>query len=249
MKTGGARGIVPGDETGDEAPKPAGLPDKDAVSDGMFQLPEKAKESSSGRMNPQDLSREEKETVEKLRARDREVRAHEQAHLAAGGPYTGGVQYEFAAGPDGSRYAVGGEVKIDVSEVPDDPQATIQKAQVIRRAALAPANPSPADRKVASQASRMERRARAELAEEKAEEAEETREESAGKTNVSGEEAAAEKPKAPEIDALSPAPSPPGGVATLEYSYSSHLRRVSTSGANHLHFLPDPRQLHFDIYV
>jgi hypothetical protein len=115
---------------------------------------------------PQELSTEDELELRELKARDREVRAHEQAHVAAGGQYvTGGPSYEFERGPDGRQYAVGGEVNISVS--PErDPEATIKKAQVIRRAALAPADPSSQDRQVASKASAMEREARAEMAKE-----------------------------------------------------------------------------------
>jgi hypothetical protein len=96
--------------------------------------------------------------------RDREVRAHEQAHLAgAGGIARGGASFSFATGPDGKRYAVGGEVSIDTSAVDGDPSATLIKAEQIRRAALAPAQPSAQDLLVASQATAMANEARAEL--------------------------------------------------------------------------------------
>ncbi len=104
----------------------------------------------------------------KLKARDREVRAHESAHAAAAGSVaTGGPQFTFQRGSDGRLYAVGGEVNIDTSSVSGDPQATIQKAQTIRAAALAPANPSAQDRAVATQANRMEAQARQELQQER----------------------------------------------------------------------------------
>ncbi len=111
-----------------------------------------------------DLTEEEQEQVTELKSRDREVRSHEQAHLAAAGPYaTGGPSYEYQQGPDGSRYAIGGEVGIDTSPVSGDPEATIQKAQQIRAAALAPASPSSQDQQVAAAATQMESQARAEL--------------------------------------------------------------------------------------
>ncbi|MFK7887560.1 MAG: putative metalloprotease CJM1_0395 family protein [Gammaproteobacteria bacterium] len=114
------------------------------------------------------LTTEERRDVEKLKARDREVRAHEQAHLAAAGSLAqGGPTYTYERGPDQQLYAVGGEVQIDTSEVAGDPQATIQKAQIIRRAALAPAEPSSQDRAVAAEASQMAAAARMELAAEK----------------------------------------------------------------------------------
>lgn len=113
----------------------------------------------------QKLSEDEQAQVEKLRARDAEVRAHEAAHLAAGGSHVrGGATYAYQQGPDGKMYAIGGEVSIDVSPVPGNPQATIQKMQQVRAAALAPADPSGADRAVASRAAQYEAQAREELA-------------------------------------------------------------------------------------
>jgi len=113
-----------------------------------------------------ELSADEKRKVEQLQARDREVRAHEAAHKNVAGQYArGGASFDHETGPDGKRYAVGGEVSIDVSKVDGDPQATIAKAQTIRSAALAPAQPSSQDFAVAAQASRMEAEARAELTE------------------------------------------------------------------------------------
>lgn len=111
-----------------------------------------------------DSNSKESRALRSLQARDREVRAHEQAHLAVAGRYaTSGVNLEYQRGPDGQLYAVGGDVKIDTSVVPGDPKATEQKAETIRRAALAPANPSAQDRKVASQASSMAIEARTEI--------------------------------------------------------------------------------------
>lgn len=103
--------------------------------------------------------------IAELAARDREVRAHEQAHVAAGGSLiTSGPTYTYQTGPDRRRYAVGGEVGIDTSPVRGDPEATIDKARRIRAAALAPAEPSAQDRSVAARASQMESSARVELA-------------------------------------------------------------------------------------
>lgn len=114
------------------------------------------------------LTEEEQKQVDELKARDAEVKAHEQAHIAAGGSYVrGGVSYDYQTGPDGKKYAVGGEVSIDTSPVEGDPQATINKAQVILKAALAPAEPSGQDKSVASQARQMMASARKELMAEK----------------------------------------------------------------------------------
>lgn len=103
-----------------------------------------------------ELTAEEQQAVFKLKQRDREVRAHEQAHLANAGQYaSGGPTYSFQTGPDGKRYAVGGEVPIDVSKE-RTPEQTILKMRAVQRAALAPASPSSADRSIAAAAAMKE---------------------------------------------------------------------------------------------
>jgi hypothetical protein len=110
------------------------------------------------------LSEPELREVEELKKADREVRQHEQQHLAAGGSLVrGGASYSYRQGPDGKRYAVSGEVSIDTSEG-RTPEETLSRARRIRAAALAPANPSPQDRSVAAAASQMEMRALQEIA-------------------------------------------------------------------------------------
>lgn len=113
------------------------------------------------------LTEAERAEVQRLQKRDAEVKAHERAHMSAGaGLVRGGATYEYVRGPDGQRYAVGGEVQIDTSPE-NDPQATILKMQRVKRAALAPAEPSGTDRAVAAQAGRLEAEARARLREER----------------------------------------------------------------------------------
>lgn len=110
------------------------------------------------------LTEEEQKQIDELKARDREVKTHEQAHIAAGGSYVkGGATYDYQTGPDGKQYAVGGSVNIDTSPVDGDQEATIAKAQVVIKAALAPAEPSGQDQKVASAARQMMNEARKEL--------------------------------------------------------------------------------------
>lgn len=110
-------------------------------------------------------SDQQQSEIAELKARDREVRAHEAAHLAASGGYArGGANFTYVRGPDGVLYATGGEVQIDTSPVSGDPEATIRKAETIRRAALAPANPSDQDRRVAAMATRMVLNAQMEVA-------------------------------------------------------------------------------------
>ncbi|MDQ9093443.1 putative metalloprotease CJM1_0395 family protein [Pseudoalteromonas haloplanktis] len=103
------------------------------------------------------------EQIKELKARDTEVRIHEQAHASVGGQYAGSPSYEYQRGPDGTNYAVGGEVQIDVAEIEGDPQATIEKMQTVRAAALAPAEPSGADRAIAADATQKLAAAQAEL--------------------------------------------------------------------------------------
>lgn len=107
---------------------------------------------------------EQQRVIQNLKDRDKEVRNHEQAHLAAaGGIATRGASFDYVSGPDGRRYAVGGEVSIDTSAVANDPQATLRKAESIRRAALAPAQPSAQDYSVASKAAAMAQQANVEI--------------------------------------------------------------------------------------
>lgn len=127
--------------------------------------------ANSGRTE-EELKAEQKQ-IQELAARDREVRAHEQAHAAVAGQYASSPTYSFVRGPDGVSYAVGGSVEVDTSPIPGDPEATLRKAQQLRRAANAPAEPSAQDGRVAAQAAKMELEARAELRAKEAIEAEE----------------------------------------------------------------------------
>lgn len=94
---------------------------------------------------------EDEEFINRLQARDQEVRAHEQAHAAALGPYAGPVQYTYQIGPDGRAYAIGGSIQVDMSRE-SDPASDLFKAQTIERAATIAGNPSSADIAVAAQA-------------------------------------------------------------------------------------------------
>lgn len=110
------------------------------------------------------LTQNEAAMVQELKNRDLEVRQHEQAHLsAAGGLARSAASYVMQAGPDGKRYAIGGEVQIDVSPG-RTPEETLIKARMIQAAALAPAEPSSADRSIAARAQAMEVQASAEIA-------------------------------------------------------------------------------------
>jgi hypothetical protein len=129
---------------------------------------DKANGDSTTSSTNKDLTPEQKDEVEKLQKRDSDVRAHEQAHMAAAGAYVkGGATFSYQKGPDGKMYAIGGEVTIDTSPVKGDPRATIAKMETIKAAALAPADPSGQDRSVAAQAEVEEAQARQEAASQK----------------------------------------------------------------------------------
>lgn len=164
---------------------------------------EPGKEKSAG---GQELDEAEQQQVRELKARDAEVRAHEQAHKSVGGSYAGGISYEYQQGPDGNKYAVGGEVSIDTS-AERDPAATIAKMRVVKAAAMAPAEPSGQDRSVAAQASQTEMQARQELAEQQ-------RAESAEESEGSGESERTDGSAASETDGAARAESGRGTAET-----------------------------------
>ena len=123
-----------------------------------------ASTASNNKQSPE-LSEQDQQLIEKLKARDQVVRSHEAAHLAAGaGIVHGGASFSFQRGPNGVQYAIGGEVGIDTSKIAGNPEATLRKAEQIRAAALAPAQPSSQDRNIAAQAVQMAIEARAEIA-------------------------------------------------------------------------------------
>lgn len=132
--------------------------DKASRSDSPF-----ATQNATTNQGTENLDQEELKQLQQLKRRDTEVRSHEQAHLSAAGRYArGGASFTYQKGPDGASYAIGGEVGIDVAKE-STPEATITKMQAIKRAALAPAEPSGADKRIAAQANAKETQARQEL--------------------------------------------------------------------------------------
>jgi hypothetical protein len=102
----------------------------------------------------------------RLQEVDAEVRAHEHAHVAALGK--GVIVYDTLIGPDGTAYAVGGGVSVDLKPVPGDPEATIRKARLAIQAAYAVGEPSAADIRVAAEAYQLEIAAQRQLETEQA---------------------------------------------------------------------------------
>ncbi len=127
---------------------------------------ESAKDKEEEGEDSKELSLEEQEAVRQFKQRDREVRSHEQAHLSAAGSLAhGGMRLEFERGPDGKRYATSGNVNISLRRG-KNPEETMRLARQAQRAALAPADPSPQDRRVAAKAADMQQDARREIQEE-----------------------------------------------------------------------------------
>ncbi|MGL4251010.1 MAG: putative metalloprotease CJM1_0395 family protein [Aeromonas sp.] len=164
-------------KTGQAASNPSSQSSRETTQPGPIASPENRFVEASGeedqrnkQQDPkeQEHQRRQEQQVNDLVERDQEVRAHEQAHKAVGGEYASSPTYQFTQGPDGKRYATGGEVQIDTSEVAGDPAATITKMQQIRAAALAPDEPSAQDLSVARSAAASEARARKELIAEQA---------------------------------------------------------------------------------
>jgi hypothetical protein len=111
-----------------------------------------------------ELTPQEEEKLKELKRIDRSVKAHEMAHKVVAGEYAARpAAYVYERGPDGKLYAVGGEVRLDASRVPGDPEATIRKMQRIKRAALAPTDPSSQDLRAAVVAARIENTARQQM--------------------------------------------------------------------------------------
>lgn len=126
------------------------------IVDESASTPEDQQRARSNEQKLHGYTPEELKVIDELKKRDREVRTHEAAHKAAAGSYAqGGPTFTYTTGPDGQRYTDGGEVAIDLSVIPHQPEATLAKARTIYAAALAPAEPSGQDRAVAAAAIRM----------------------------------------------------------------------------------------------
>jgi|GEM_PF-1245185 len=183
-----------GGQDGDGTAVAGGATATGAADDGEEQAADTAQAAPAGGppvkgldgepLNPADVAQ-----LAELKKADAAVRAHEQAHLAAaGGLAKGGASFTYRQGPDGRNYAVGGEVQIDTSKGAT-PEETVAKMVRVRAAALAPANPSPQDRKVAQAASVTMSEARLELNTQgtRPEEQQEATEQGAGVEKVEGE--------------------------------------------------------------
>lgn len=162
----GRSSVPPVTPTESRSPESPGATTRNAERSGDRGERQSARSGSadSASAGEQGLDEAQLKELQELKARDREVRAHEQAHQAVGGQYAGAASYTYQRGPDGNQYAIGGEVSIDISPVAGDPRATIEKMRIVRAAAMAPAQPSGQDRAVAAEAMQLMLQARMELA-------------------------------------------------------------------------------------
>ncbi len=206
---------------------------------------------------PGQLPPDQQAVVSELKARDAAVRAHELAHVGAAGGLAGSPVFSYQTGPDGRRYAVGGHVSIDTSGGSTH-EETIAKAQRIRAAALAPADPSGADRAVAAGASQMETRARASLARQSAREAEEALESVSTATESAATAPSVDLPDLPEVDleagsappelTVKPSSKPIDVSKVPQVEAPSDLGSVSIGGGRALLATPTARVPHLSVF-
>jgi hypothetical protein len=195
------------------------------------------KESNDSGPAAQELSEQDKKEVQRLQQRDAEVVAHENAHkAAAGGLSNGAIHFDTEKGPDGRNYRTGGHVNINTSKG-KTPEETLQRAASIKRAALAPAEPSGQDRSVANKASQMESEARQELAEqrvqeasERAEEAKQNQESNPAQASQGTDQAQPESGKKPEDAGKPETPELPRGARIIQGDEDQDEPEVRVAG-------------------
>ena len=118
---------------------------------------------SGANLRETEENQKDKAIISELEKTEREVLAHEAAHISAGGGFAGTPKYTRQIGPDGKSYITGGEVTITVPPS-SDPEEIIRNMQQVKGAALAPINPSPQDINVAAAAANAQMQAESELA-------------------------------------------------------------------------------------
>lgn len=214
--------LRPEESRGLERPPADGLPEN-------LLAKTEAKEASGQPRSEDELTDKEKDVVARLKQRDIEVRNHEAAHMAAAGAFGGGASFSYVTGPDGNRYAVGGEVPVRMVGG-RTPEEAIRNAAQVRAAALAPAEPSGQDQAVAAAASAMEADARAELAAQRAAEA--------AAADPSRRAREAEAPRAPAP--TRPAGEPTSATGQAAETTASNVVEQTTSARPSIEVPADP---------
>ena len=91
-----------------------------------------------------------------------QIQRHVESHLAVSTQHSSPPNYQYRPF-DGDLYVVSGDVLFDTSAEPNDPQATLEKAQLIRMASMAPTDPTLQDRNAAQQAIMMAAQAKGKI--------------------------------------------------------------------------------------
>lgn len=132
------------------------LPSEKREEQNQAEKPVEENKDNAKPVKDAELSSKDKQVVAQLKSIDAEVRAHEQAHIAAAGSgvSASAASFEYEKGPDGNKYAVAGEVNISY-QMGTNHKENIQIARNVKNAALAPASPSAQDKAVARHADQM----------------------------------------------------------------------------------------------
>ncbi len=110
--------------------------------------------------DPNSPDSNKQKAIEQLKSRDKEVRTHEAAHTT--NPELikiGSAQFDYTIGPDGKAYATGGKVTLSTGNS-KTPEEALSKAEALKKASMAPGDPSPQDLQALNSAVAMEFEAR-----------------------------------------------------------------------------------------
>lgn len=109
---------------------------------------------------PEGQDSSEQKAVQELKRRDKEVRMHEAAHSSNPDLVKiGAAQFDYTIGPDGKAYATGGRVTLSTGRA-RTPEEALSKAEALKKAAMAPGEPSSKDFQALNSAIAMEFEAR-----------------------------------------------------------------------------------------
>jgi len=128
--------------------------ERGAARDLQLNIDQVIHEERSRRTRKGEMTRRERAVLDSLRDRHREVQEHEMDHFVTGSPYTRAPEYWCVTGPDDKMYAIGGITPMDVSPIPGDIAGTLSKYRKLKRAALAPHQPSDVDEMLAKELDR-----------------------------------------------------------------------------------------------
>lgn len=90
------------------------------------------------------------------------IQRHVESHLAVTTQHSSPPNYHYRPF-DGELFVVSGDIVFETSAEPNNPQATLEKAQLIRMASMAPAGPTLQDRNASLQAIMMAVQAKGEI--------------------------------------------------------------------------------------